>query len=129
MVRAHQHHGGGERPIHTRKVMKSIKVITAGIGFVVFAFFAAAGPAPQDVAIAGKARCTKCGAKETPFCQTVVLVEAGREKAVYSLVENDVTTALHDKLGTATKGVRVKGPVQRNGARLKLTPKSFEMIE
>ena len=88
-----------------------------------------AGPAPQGITVIGKGRCTKCGTKESAVCQSVVVVEAGREKAVYYLQENAVTTKLHDQLGSATKTVTVKGTLQRAGARLKLSPTSYDVME
>ena len=102
-------------------------VVTLVLGLAVAALVA--GPAPQGITITGKGRCTKCGTKETVICQNVVVVEAGREKAVYTLVENEVSEAFHKKVGTATKAVAVKGTLQRTGTRLKLTATSFEMAE
>lgn len=88
-----------------------------------------AGPAPQSITVTGKGRCSKCGSKETVICQSVVIVEAGKEKAVYVLVDNAVSEEFHKKVGTATKAVTVKGTLQKVGQRLKLTATSFEMAE
>ncbi len=111
--------------------MKNPRVILASIFALALSFAAVsvAGPAPQGITVTGKGRCTKCGAKETVICQSVVIVEAGREKAVYYLMENAVTAAFHEKVGTATKAVTVKGTLQRTGNRLKLTPTSFDVTE
>ncbi len=94
-----------------------------------FAVWVGAGPAPTAITVTGKGRCTKCATKETVICQSVVIVEAGRDKALYYLTENEVATSFHDKLGRETKAVKVKGTVQRSGTRLKLTATSFEVTE
>ena len=102
-------------------------VVTLVLGLAVAALVA--GPAPQSITVSGKGRCSKCGTKETVICQSVVVVEAGKEKAVYVLVDNAVSEEFHKKVGTAWKAVTVKGTLQRVGQRLKLTATSFEMAE
>ena len=111
--------------------MKNPRLLLAAIltAAVSFTPVIVAGPAPQGITVTGKGRCTKCATKESLVCQSVVIVEAGREKAVYYLQENAVTTTFHDKVGAATKAVTVKGTLQRAGARLKLTPTSFDVME
>ena len=108
-------------------LFRTATIVTLILGLTVVALVA--GPAPQSITVTGKGRCSKCGSKETVICQSVVVVEAGKEKAVYVLVDNAVSDEFHKKVGTATKTVTVKGTLQRVGQRLKLTATSFEMAE
>lgn len=106
---------------------RTAAIITLLLGTTAAALIA--GPAPQSITVTGKGRCSKCGTKETVICQSVVVVEAGKEKAVYVLVDNAVSDEFHKKVGTATKAVTVTGTLQRVGQRLKLTATKFEMAE
>lgn len=108
-------------------LFRTATVVTLLLGMAAVAVLA--GPAPQSITVTGKGRCSKCGSKETVICQSVVIVEAGKEKAVYVLVDNAVSEEFHKKVGTATKAVTVKGTLQKVGQRLKLTATSFEMAE
>ena len=124
--------GNGRNDCFTKRttMKNSPSLITAVVAAVLgFAAVLVAGPAPQGITVTGKGRCTKCGTKESGICQNVVVVEAGRAKAVYYLVDNEVSERFHKQIGTATKAVTVKGTLQPNGNRLKLTATSFEIAD
>ena len=111
-----------------KKLFFSSLAAVAMLGFVTSPAFAADKEA-KEVTIKGEGKCGKCAMKETASCQNVVVVEKGKRKGTYYLVQNDVSKAFHDNICKGPQQVKATGTIKTVDGKNEFTASKIEVVK